>query len=576
MSSTRRFMVLAAVLSGAALAAPATVFGAATSETGEMADTVQPVTFWIAGTTQAPNNELGPDLMQNKWIQENFGIAPTVKWAKDDPLREFTLMRTTRNLPDVFRVPNLQVFSEIVRDGMAKELDAYFTDPSGYPHLAQIPKVQLAFASVGDHVYAVPVSYDRDLSNPSAEIAGWLLMQKDLPGKLGMSTPDTLDDLVAALKEVKSRGLTGFNDQPMFPLGFGRPQRLVAFGDRVYGSDGSDNPSLLGMSMHLDDAGRVVPGWATQERYEGLKLANMLWREGLIDPETFTQKSDVLHPKIANGRYAFFYGSYGDAWAYIAPRQADTSKTRAEIDAWFGVHDLVAIPRISVAGVDSTSIAVHNPYPRRLTVLNTSIAQPAADRVMQFVDWMQTRDGMFTQYYEGWPDGTWLYDEQGTPRRNFPWNTYTEMMQVYWDYHFPYVYLFGYHWLRDLLEAGADVKRDEPWWYWLYDVQRTIYSQPGNLKLTSALGNVIPGPVETDLSAKIEDIWAKNWAKIVTAESDAQFERDYQSLIDQLMKSDWREVVAEKQQLWEQFKRDHPEVAAVTGYPTATAIAAIR
>ena len=109
------------------------------------------------------------------------------------------------------------------------------------------------------------------------------------------------------------------------------------------------------------------------------------------------------------------------------------------------------------------------------------------------------------------------------------------------------------------MEAGADVKRDEPWWYWLYDVQRTIYSQPGNLKLTSALGNVIPGPVETDLSAKIEDIWAKNWAKIVTAESDAQFERDYQSLIDQLMKSDWREVVAEKQQLWEQFKRDHPE-----------------
>ena len=451
-----------------------------------------------------------------------------------------------------------------------------FTDPSGYPNLAQIPKVQLAFASVGDHVYAVPVSYDRDLSNPSAEIAGWLLMQKDLPAKLGMSTPDTLDDLVAALKEVKSRGLTGFNDQPMFPLGFGRPQRLVAFGDRVYGSDGSDNPSLLGMSMHLDDAGRVVPGWATQERYEGLKLVNMLWREGLIDPETFTQKSDVLHPKIANGRYAFFYGSYGDAWAYIAPRQEDTSKTRAEIDAWFEVHDLVAIPRISAAGVDSTSIAVHNPYPRRLTVLNTSIAQPAADRVMQFVDWMQTRDGLFTQYYEGWPDGTWLYDEQGTPRRNFPWNTYTEMMQVYWDYHFPYVYLFGYHWLRDLLEAGADVKRDEPWWYWLYDVQRTIYSQPGNLKLTSALGNVIPGPVETDLSPKIEDIWAKNWAKVVTAESDAQFERDYQSLIDQLMKSDWREVVAEKQQLWEQFKRDHPEVAAVTGYPTATAIAAIR
>ena len=82
MSSTRRFMVLAAVLSGAALAAPATVFGAATSETGEMADTVQPVTFWIAGTTQAPNNELGPDLMQNKWIQENFGIAPTVIQSK--------------------------------------------------------------------------------------------------------------------------------------------------------------------------------------------------------------------------------------------------------------------------------------------------------------------------------------------------------------------------------------------------------------------------------------------------------------------------------------------------------------
>ena len=574
MTTKKKMKIVACCVVLAALLFPLAATAGAQKEEASAAETIEPVSFWIAATTAAPDSMQGPDGKVNQWVRQEFGFEPTVKWARDDAQKEFTLLRTTRNLPDVFTVPDLRVFSEIVRDGFAMNLDKYFEDPVQYPNLALVPKVHLAFTTVDNHIYAVPRFYDRDLNYASAEIGRWLLMRKDLPADVGLSAPSTLKGFTEFLRTVKQKQLKGYSgDKLVFPLGFTDPKKMYMLGDSFYGKD----PTEFGMSFHLDSKGRVIPAWATKERYLSLKTINALWREGLIDPETFTQKADVRDPKMADGRYAFMYGSYGDAWAQITVKQEDQSLTREQQDAWFEKYELVAVPIINAEGYPIAAVASHSPYPRGLTVFNSKMSKTAVDKVMKLADWMQTQDGMFTQYFEGYPGAGWKYDETGIARRNAPWSTYTEMMQVYFSegWHFSYVNLFGYNGLREMLQSGCDYKRDEVWWVWLYGIQKQLYQKPENITKVSAIGQMIPGSIETEYSAKIEDIWAKNWAKCVNAESDAAFEENYNSLIQQLLATDWQKVVQEKKQLWDEFLRMYPAVAAVKNYPTATAISEV-
>ena len=77
------------------------------------------------------------------------------------------------------------------------------------------------------------------------------------------------------------------------------------------------------------------------------------------------------------------------------------------------------------------------------------------------------------------------------------------------------------------------------------------------------------------MAPQIEDIWAKNWAKIILAGNAAEFESHYRSLIDRLLASDWKKVVAEKQEAWDEFLKNNPLFAKIKNYHTVTPIAEV-
>ena len=228
--------------------------------------------LWRGPSGGVPNNVYGPEAFVNQWVAKTFGLAVSVRFARENALTEFTLMRTTRNLPDMFIVPNVQVFSETARTGVLKALEDYYDDPN-YPHLQKIPRVHLAFMTLEGHQYGIPIRYDHDLDNPSREVVPWLLMPRSLPGRLGMDAPETLDDLLAAMQAVRDGDLTSWTGQPMIPMGLGEaePRWLITFGDRIFGAPGADTRNvgnLQAMALHLDDGGRV-PSWGSVERREG-------------------------------------------------------------------------------------------------------------------------------------------------------------------------------------------------------------------------------------------------------------------------------------------------------------------
>jgi putative aldouronate transport system substrate-binding protein len=573
-------------LAGAALMAVAALLVPLTAG----AQDIEPVEFWRGPSGGVPNNIYGPDAFVNQFIAKKFGLAVSVRFARENALTEFTLMRTTRRLPDMFTVPNVQVFSETARTGVLKALEEYYDDPN-YPHLQQIPRVQLAFLTLDGHQYGIPIRYDRDLDNPSREVVPWLLMPRSIPGRLGIDAPETLDDLLAAMRAVRDGDLTSWTGQPMIPFGLGEaePRWLITFGDRIYGAPGAGTRNvgnLQAMALHLDDGGRVVPSWGSVERREGMRLVNRLWRDGLLDPEAFTQKGDVVASKLANGRPAFWFGRWGGASAYaITAVENNPNLSDEEKEAWYAEHEATIIPVIRAAGHDSTPFGVVDPFPTNLSAINVKTSQSVTDKLMAWADWYHTDEGMFTNYYSG-PMGTegaepyteeggmWYYDSDGTPRRNRPAD-YLEFRRTKYGYEggfvYPYEGFFGYNWQREFLASGADYTRAGHWWYWLYGTQKDLIAS-GEIGKVSALNKLPPGPIESDLAPVIEDIWTKGWAKLVTAGSDAEFEESYDGLVQRLLATDWKQVVAERQMSWDTFLAENPGIAALGGFPTHTAI----
>lgn len=527
------------------------------------------INVYIGSLTQAPGSVIGPENKQNVWIKNKFGLEPTVRFTKDNAVQELTLMRATNSLPDVFNIDfNTDLAFDLIKDNKLMVLDEYIKK---YANLKKLPEEILAFGNINGRTLGLPTNFSPDIKKPQQEVNDWFLMRKDIPEMTGLKKPETLNEFLKVLRAIRDKGLKGENGQPMYPIGFSDPQAMLLFADRIFGGN-----SRTGNSLNLDDEGRIVPSWGTTGRYEGLKLLNLLWREKLMDPETFSQKINVKESKIAAGRYAFLYGSYGDAWAFIAPWQEKTDKD--EVKKFFDKSELVAVPVIKAENAQSHALSSYSPWPTAQTVINSGLSESVADKMMKFFDWKLTEEGMYTVYYEGWPGETWKYNSDGKPYTTYRWTTYSEMMAggkdwSYWDYHSWFVGLNNYQYLSKFLESGAQYKRpNEYWWTWLYGIEKQLYAKPEYLTLNDPIKSLKRGKIEADNSQKIEDIFNNQWANCVNAASQNAFDDEYKKMISQLLASDWKPIVKEKQEIWNNFSNANPAIKKLKGYATVKAI----
>ena len=257
-----------------------------------------------------------------------------------------------------------------------------------------------------------------------------------------------------------------------------------------------------------------------------------------------------------------------------------------EKEAWYAEHEATIIPVIRAAGHDSTPFGVVDPFPTNLSAINVKTSQSVTDKLMAWADWYHTDEGMFTNYYSG-PMGTegaepyteeggmWYYDSDGIPapqpagrlpgvpqdqvrlRRRVRLSV-RGLLRLQLAARVP-----G---LRSRLHARRALVGLR-----CYGTQKDLIAS-GEIGKVSALNKLPPGPIESDLAPVIEDIWTKGWAKLVTAGSDAEFEESYDGLVQQLLATDWKQVVAERQMSWDTFLGENPGIAALGGFPTHTAI----
>lgn len=278
------------------------LWAAGEAEQEDVDDDVLWVEFWRGGTdTRAiPRTDPHP-----QWLAERFGVSlwrPAVPWDSGNAYIEQLRLRVAEgNLPDAF-LPLRGIEYELAEQGALMELSELI--PEHAPYLWEnVPEevweaVRLNSPD-GESIYYIPsVNADPLLSG---------FIRTDWLNRVGIDEiPQTIEEYEVALRAFAETDLNGTGTT-----------------DDVYPTTGRQNGRWMdhlfapfGVAMvegfpewHVYD-GELTYSAVTDNMRSALEWIRGLYAEGLLDPETFLNTSNVWNAKIRNNEAgSWFHGS---------------------------------------------------------------------------------------------------------------------------------------------------------------------------------------------------------------------------------------------------------------------------
>ncbi len=207
----------------------------------------------------------------------------------------FNLLMASGDLPDIIggdATGGLK--DDFIRYGMEGAfvpLDDLIAEHA--PHLKKFfdehPAVRQAITAADGHIYFIPYVPEGDFAR------GWFIRQ-DWLDKLGLKTPETVDELHDVLVAFRDKDPNGNGQKDEVPY-FGREPaeavRLINMWDaRVTGSD------RYGDFMVEDK--KVLHPWTTEAYKTAMGHLAQWFKEGLIDKEVFTRGARVREYMLGN------------------------------------------------------------------------------------------------------------------------------------------------------------------------------------------------------------------------------------------------------------------------------------
>ena len=303
---------------------------AATEQPAPEPTTNEPITMTVK-LYHAPNTgvENYADTPVGKYIKEKLNITINLLPSTADN-KEIVTDLAANNVPDIFDswitpidFTQVDVLHKAATEGVLADLTDAVKKYSptieaavAPDHLPIFVKNTVYSAEFGGKLYMLPMNYS--VQNPW--LSGWgLYIRGDIADKLQIATPAVIkssDDLYNLLVKIKDAKITDTNGKPIYPLGMIQPwPQIVSAVTRPYDFGGN-------MKIGIKD-GKISGFIESQYAKDQVLWIRKLLKEGLLDPESFTQKYEIGAEKLAQGKYGVlpFFA------AFALPDGTDYEKT---------------------------------------------------------------------------------------------------------------------------------------------------------------------------------------------------------------------------------------------------------
>lgn len=266
----------------------------------------EPVTLKIFAQKRAEAGEYNEmQVFQELEKTSNVHVEWTAITASGGLNEKKNLLFASGELPDAFygRALNEDEVVKYGSQGLLIPLEGLIEKyaPNLLKVFESMPNLKAELTAKDGHIYSLP----QILDNGFTDATSTFFINKKWLDQLSLPIPETTDQFVEALQAFKKNDLNGNGKADEMGLGF-------IFGDLTDGENalaGSFGIVSHNMSDYLfmrDGKSIFVP--AQPEYKEFLAYMNGLYKQGLIDPESFTHKKEVYQSKI-KGKEAV-YGAF--------------------------------------------------------------------------------------------------------------------------------------------------------------------------------------------------------------------------------------------------------------------------
>ncbi len=504
---------------------------------GQAADQPSSKSFklWL-GWQAVVNND---SLVQKYWRETEPGIDVQLEATQGDVLTSLNLKLSTDGFEDaaVFD-KNETIRTSLVKSGKIMPLEQYFDMPDKYPNLASIPDVYLEQMKDKDgHIWAIPSWFDQ---NPDDPWAGWAsyawFARTDLLEQTGMSLDDlkTIEGIEQYLS--KAAALKDDSGKSILPLGFlsdKLDERVIL---NTFGVKTATAGSGVLAAKPMAD-GSFVLQYDDPQMKTAFQWMNKMYRDGLIDMEVVTDKSERYKEKNKSGRYAMNAGSFWEMDQHVW----DTLDGPTEPGWYYQV-----IPYPTVAGVDEVGVnTLIDPAPSYYMYVSKDTKN--LDAILTFMDYTLNPDPIQQQIvnegpvglYWGWvnePNSTWHYIDDAYQAERESGDSARKSAVT-----------------PELWQLASYSKEWYPWW-------NNVMANEGGYKtneFSSVIGNygavksveaydTVPakdGGLIQRYLGELNNVYTEYKAKLLMAKSDKVFEDTWNSFQDALEKrAHWSEL----------------------------------
>ncbi len=518
----------------AAAAAPAAVDTvietAETNDFGwEMPVKTIDITYYKKGQSNPDKVEKNTAIMK-KYLLDTFNVNINKVVYDTDANERFNLMLTSGDYPAV--MTGLKKADVIRMQQLGKLIDMTpYVDKIGTNIKSELGDQYGRYLDADGKIIGLPYGWGM---LPIPDYSAHLRL--DWYKELGSPKIETPEDYYAVLKDMLKAHPTGADGKKAYALSWSD-----AGSDMVYGIN--TVAGVWGLKDgYKEDADHNLVHWInTDEGKEFTQFYNQVYRDGMFDPDAFSNKYEDWKTKFSGERILGHIGSWWQSWDSGHEIWQKTNPN------WQEEQRFVQI-KIKDAEAEAAYLSAKDTTGWGYTVLTDKCTNPA--EVIKFLDFSMTPNGtrLMAWGVPNTPDSNWMIE-----KGNWSFNETAKAAIIDSSYDYDAHDLLGpnQYWLTHGQGSMSDNPKVNAWidqcfndeakWKKLMadNLADTIYDNSAMAQI-----DFLPDNPVTIQKQQIEDIIVSSWSKTVLSKTEEEFEKNYAQMKEALNKAGIRDLEA--------------------------------
>lgn len=490
--------------------------------------------FYAKGKADPEKSKTRTEQLQ-KYVLDNFNVKINKIVYNQDGNERFNLALASNDYPEVITGLSKADVTKLKQQGKIKDLTPYI-DKYGENIKKELGDMVNRFKEEDGKIYALPYAWGMlPIPDYSAHIR-W-----DWYQEIGAPQFKTPEEYYDVLKKMVEKHPTNSKGQKVYALSWDNENCSVETIAGVWGLK----------EGYKEDKDHNLKHWInTAEGLEFTKFYNKVYRDGMLDPDSFSNKFEQWKTKVSDERILGHIGPWWQTWNAGHEVWQKTNKEWKEEQRYVQVA-------IKDAEAEKAYLSPKDTTGWGYTVITDKAKNP--EDIIRFLNFAITPNG--TRLFawgvpnldiSNWnfKDGKWSFNEKAKQ----------EIINASYDYKAHEALGPNYLWLIHPQGAMSDAPNANAWIDQCFNDQAKWKKMMNdNLKDTiydnSAMSQIefLPDDSITVIQQQINDVVKAYWSKTVLSKTDAEFDKNYTEMKSKIEKSG---VDKMEKYMTEQYKKN--------------------